>query len=331
MRYNAVALIVTLFSFEVKNMSTPRKNIDLDNAIKDYFSGFSFEDLARKYGLSGERIKARFVEAGVTLRTKAEVIALSAKKRRSFSPEEEASIIGAYQAGESCLSIADRLGTSRVPISAILKRGGVDIRGGSEANLLRMSRLSSEERRSLASAAHDAVRGKKRSFVAKVKNAIAKQTTLSGASVTEEMVICDLKSCLIHPIPQLAVGPYNCDLACHPVAVEIFGGQWHFSGRHLSRTHERIKYFGNAGWHVLMVVIDESRNNYRYGLDTGNYIVSYVNEARANPSAPREYRVIDCRGNTLAAGCCDDSEISIVPAFTGRRDPATGRYERVPR
>ncbi len=78
------------------------------------------------------------------------------------------------------------------------------------------------------------------------------------------------------------------------------------------------------------LVVCEGKPLYTYGLDTGNHLVSYIKESRANPSAPREYRVIDCRGNTLSAGRCDDDHISIKPSFANARNLASGRYERIP-
>jgi hypothetical protein len=239
-------------------------------------------------------------------------------------------LVREYRAGRSVLDLSRQLGVSRNVIDRRLIGAGEQLRTMSEANSVRMSKLSAVERAALAANAHDAIRGTKRSFESKVKNAIAKMASGAGMSEIEAMVSSDLKSCCIDTIPQLAIGPYNCDLAAFPVAVEVFGGNWHFSGRHLARTEERIRYLGDAGWHVLMLVVCEGKPRYTYGLDTGNYLVSYIKEARSNPSAPREYRVIDCRGNTLSAGRCDDDHISIKPAFANSRNTASGRYDRIP-
>lgn len=313
-------------------MPRPRKNIDPDYCVKEYLSGRSIQDIARQLKVSATRVKGELVDAGVGLRTRSEISAATMQQRKAITKNMEGAVVRDYAEGMSCLAVAKKYGVQRSAVAKTLSEHGVHVRNGSEASKLRMSKLSPGERSALASAAHDAIRGTKKSFATKVRNAIAKQAAQSGASWIEEMVCSDLKSCLIHPIPQLAIGPYNCDLACHPVAVEIFGGHWHFSGRHLSRAHERIKYLGNAGWHVLMLIVNESSTPaYRYTIKTGDYIVSYIQEARANPSSPREYRVVNCCGETLAAGRCNDDHISIIPAFTNRRNPTTGRYERVPR
>ncbi len=238
-------------------------------------------------------------------------------------------IVKEYGAGRSVLDLATELNVSRNVIDTRLMMAGVTKRTASEQMFIRASKMTPEQRSANAKAAHDAVRGTPKSFVAKVKNAIAKQASMSGMSDIEEMICSDLKERGIYPIPQLAIGPYNCDLACHPVAVEIFGGHWHFSGRHLARTEERIRYLGNAGWHVLMIVVNKRVPAYRFDIGTRNHIVAHINKARSNPSAPREYRVIDCRGKTLAAGRCDDSHISVVPAPYYSRDADGRRYKRV--
>jgi hypothetical protein len=113
-------------------------------------------------------------------------------------------------------------------------------------------------------------------------------------------------------IQQQAIGPYNCDLGAFPVAVEIFGGNWHFSGAHLARSEERTRYLLNAGWHVLMV---QATANHPIDAATADYIAVYVKEARRDLSVLREYRVIRGAGETIAGGSANDEHISIVPTL----------------
>lgn len=307
-------------------MPTKPIPLDLDYIVNQNRAGFTMNDIARELGVGGETIRRRLIKNGIK-----PIIHKTKKTHVTDAFADEA--VERYEKGESELSLANRFNTSRVAISGLLRRRGIKRRTASEQGLIRMANMTPEERSALASKAHDAIRGTKKSFSAKVKNALAKQASLSGANETEFFVASDLRNLGIHPIPQLAIGPYNCDLACHPVAVEIWGGHWHFTGRHIARTEERIRYLGNAGWHVLIIIIAErhSSRRYSYGADTGNYMASYINQASSDPSVRREYRMIDCRGETLAGGCCDDDDISVIPAFTSRRNPTTGRYERVPR
>ena len=238
-------------------------------------------------------------------------------------------LVREYRSGRSVLDLARECGVGRPTVTQRLVKAGVVIRSIGEQNLISFDRIGPERRAAMTKAAHDAVRGVPKNFEGLVKAAITKQRTLSSVSPLETRVMEDLRGRCIDPIPQLAVGPYNCDIACHPVAVEIFGGGWHLSGRHLARAEKRIRYLGDAGWHVLMLIVGINANPYIYRDDTCDYLVSYINEARRNPSARREYRMVDCRGETLAAGGCDDRDVSIKPAFRSRRDLSSGRYERV--
>ena len=129
------------------------------------------------------------------------------------------------------------------------------------------------------------------------------------------------------PTPQHAIGPYNCDLGAYPVAVEIFGGNWHWSGRHLLRSPERFRYILNAGWHILVLHITR---RCPVTIEIADYVAAYVDETRRDPARRREYRVVGRAGELLTAGSVDDDEITIIPTFTSGRD-SLGRYKRISR
>ena len=67
-----------------------------------------------------------------------------------------AEIVRRYQAGESVLALAKAIGVSRYSIQKRLEESGIRIRDGSEANILRMQRLSFDERRDLSKEARTA-------------------------------------------------------------------------------------------------------------------------------------------------------------------------------
>jgi hypothetical protein len=131
----------------------------------------------------------------------------------------------------------------------------------------------------------------------------------------------------IPTIAQQAIGPYNCDLGAYPVAVEVFGGGWHWYGDHVAIVPKRFRYILDAGWHILAVKIDAA---FPLTSVTADYIAAYIQQARSDPSSRREYRVIRGAGETLASGSADDDQISIVPTFTAGRN-VLGQYTRVPR
>jgi hypothetical protein len=62
-----------------------------------------------------------------------------------------------------------------------------------------------------------------------------------------------------------------------------------------------------------------------------DYVAAYIKQARSNPSAPREYRVIWGAGQFSTSGGLNDDNFSIEPPFTVTRDITTGRYYRIAR
>jgi len=132
----------------------------------------------------------------------------------------------------------------------------------------------------------------------------------------------------IETTPQLAIGPYNCDLAARPVAVEVFGGHWHWHGHHLARVEERFRHLMDAGWNILVIPVNFSSP---LTAAVADYAASYIKATRRDPPAICEYRVVWRAGEFATSGCADDDEISIEPPFRSARDPATGRYKTVAR
>jgi hypothetical protein len=247
--------------------------------------------------------------------------------KRVSVPDEE--IIRRYKSGESENALAKAYGVNRWVIRLRLIETDTPIRGRHAAEKLKWSRMSAGKRKAQVAAAHKATRGRIPTEEERCKGAQTRQEHQAHVSQTEMELGAMLAARGIRAIPQLAIGRYNCDLGASPVAVEIFGGEWHWCGSHMRRTPERLRYILNAGWHVLMVKIEARRRPLTEA--TADYVAAYIKKMRRKPSARREYRVIRGAGELLAAGGVDDDEISIVSAFASGRDPANGRYKRVPR
>lgn len=247
------------------------------------------------------------------------------RKRIALNADD---IVREYLAGVSEKKLADRFNVSRTAIRRRLIESGVNPRGRSEAELVKWSQMSARKRKAQTDAAHDAVRGKPVAMEVKIKQAIGKQRTLPNVSPIETLLADMLKARGIATIPQQAIGPYNCDLGAYPVAVEIFGGEWHWSGRHLLRTPERFRYILNAGWHILVVKVTPRRDPLTEA--TADYVAAFIETVSRDPSLIREYRVIRGAGEVIAAGSADDDNISIVPSFTRGRN-SKGQYCAVPR
>jgi hypothetical protein len=234
-----------------------------------------------------------------------------------------------YRSGMSVNQISRHFGVARLAVNRVLRENGITPRGQSEAETLKWGRMGKHARMRQTKAAHDAVRGKPRPIHAKIKLAesvAANPVRNIGRGERELQRMLETRGLIV--TPQQAVGPYNCDIGIFPVAVEVFGGHWHWSGRHLARTEERFRHFFNAGWSLFVVRISKTEPLIQR---TADEIVSYFETVSGNPSRVREYRVIGGTGKFIAGGCATDDKISLEPATTNSRDPATGRYKSVPR
>lgn len=155
-----------------------------------------------------------------------------------------------YHRGESVLYMSKELGVCRGAITKRLSQIGLKVRSGSEANLIRMAKLSKAERLALASAAHAAVRGRPQSHADLCKRAISREQSARVASKYEMRIMSWLRDAGIQFTPQKAIGPYNVDIAISEscIAVEVFGGNWHATGLHAARYRERTDYLLSCGW-----------------------------------------------------------------------------------
>jgi hypothetical protein len=238
-------------------------------------------------------------------------------------------IVDNYLSGASENALAKELGVSRNVIRKRLLDNGIEPRTQSQAESLKWSQMTALQRKLQIQSAHLAARGPQsfehRCSIARSVQKSAKQSPL------EVVVQKDLEPRLLRPdliVPQKAIGPYNCDLGVRPVAVEIFGGHWHWYGKHLARTEKRIRYICNQSWALLMLVIN-ARSPWTPNF--ADYAANFIEEARRNPSMLGGYWVVWRAGKFVTSGRGDDDKISIKPPFRGSRDLRTGRYKTVSR
>ncbi len=291
-----------------------RLDINTNDVVALYRAGHSAAQIEKLLSVSKTLIYARLRSAGI-----------DAPGRRH--PLDVAAIKRLYLAGESVKALAARFKVSRPAIDRRLREQGVDLRNRSASMYVRMARATPEQRAAWAEAAHDAVRGKP----AKGHEKRAKTYEHRGfcnSSPQELRLIELLKAAGVEVTPQKAIGYYNCDIAIPGVAVEIFGGNWHGSGRRARRQIERTRFILNSGWDLL-VILSDARSPVTPA--TADYIVAYAQERRANQAARREYRVIRCTGELVASGCADTENIAFIGPTTITRDKATGRYKSIPR
>lgn len=294
--------------------------LNIDDIIKDYtINRLTIKKIATKNGVSTETISKTIKEKGIKITNN------YIRPLKTYKADLVKKIVQLHYDGISVLQISKQCDIARPTVVTIIKREGITIRNGSEANIIRMRKLSPEQKSKLTEKAHEAIRGTKKTFEAKVKNAITKQK-LGTMSEYEEVIYRGLLNAGLNPIPQLAVGIYNCDIAVYPVAVEIWGGGWHFSGRHAARFPERVKYFGNAGWSKLIIVIT---NHYPITDETMPNIIANIKQMSMDKPINGEYRMIFSNGDIISSGSCDSDDITTKPSFAHGRDKVTGRYKRI--
>lgn len=169
----------------------------------------------------------------------------------------DAEIVRRHSAGESVNSLAKQYGVSRPTIERRLRAAGVSPRSVIEANRLLASQRTPEEHARNAEAAHAAVRGMKRTEAEMLLRAQVRERSQAWkedhTSALELQFGRWLDEREVRYIQQKAIGPYNVDFACGPVAVEINGGAWHGYGEHRERAPERYRHILTAGWNLAIV------------------------------------------------------------------------------
>lgn len=301
---------------EVINVSRKLLDAKRDYLISEHRSGRTAVELARQLGVTSKV-----------------VIRVLGKEYRAIGrpanlPAEN--VVTSYKAGESENSIALRYNVSRRAVERVLLLAGIHRRSQSEAEIIRWAAMDIPARRLQVAAANKAARGRVCSYKELCLKAAVKQTTPKLYSSYDELLLSNmLKIRGIDCIPQLAIGPYNCDLAAFPITVEIWGGHWHYSGRHLARTDKRFRYILNAGWSIL--VVNVVKPNFPLTTAVADYVAAYINKIRLEPPMVCEYRVIWGAGKFTTAGSANDHKIAVIPPFTMRRNSATGKYETIPR
>lgn len=243
----------------------------------------------------------------------------STKRTNSlYIPLPMGEIIPRYLAGESTVELGKAFGVSRDLIRKRLIEFSVPLRGPADANRLMMTNRTPEENARNTEAAHIAARGRKHSIEERSKMAQSREANPSNIGPNEILLFSMLSARGTDVIPQKAVGPYNCDLAAFPVAVEVWGGYFHYFGSHIARTPKRCRYFFDQGWTILIVHMGRTlRAISERGAD---YIAAYIQQARSDPSFRREYRMIWGTGEFIACGSSDDDKLAIEETLRRSKD-----------
>lgn len=238
-------------------------------------------------------------------------------------------IVAAYDDGIGVRGIAKQYNVSPRPIERIILESGRKLRNRSEQQFARMKRATPSERKALAAAAHAAKRGRPNTQAAQFKMAASRCRKIRPLEIK-------VKQCLeqagINCEQQFPIGKYNCDLLCivgqRRIAVEVWGGSWHFYGAHRARFPERTEYILSSGCSIVFLAI---MNKFVWNGRAAENLITHLDALSRLPSGKCQYRMIWGDSQYATIGGLDDIEKALVTPTVNRRNPATGCYERVSR
>lgn len=239
--------------------------------IAFYQAGNSVEQTCAKFGCTSRVVQRIFEQNGV--------------KARFRYPDKYAEIVSLYQEGVSELEVSLRLKVSRGVVSTALRQAGVQRRSRSEANVLRLQRMTAEERRALTAACHTPE--------SLEKCAVSSQFVQQRIGFGEAAIREALEKAGLQPAPQTPIGPYNLDLFCLPVAVEVNGCVNH--PLYQARIRKRTKYLLERGFwvvYVCMVQRFSTGRGIRFDPSVADKLVEFVEFSRRHPSSPGKHWVI---------------------------------------
>lgn len=195
-----------------------------------------------------------------------------------------------YVAGMSELAVSKKYGVDRCVINRELTKRGIKRRTGSEANYIRLGKMSAEERQALVAPAHEARRGTHDRHEVLVKKAIMKESKSCFFGPGEDELYDLLRSAGLEPVRQKAADIYNIDLViAGSVAVELTLGTTKYAG---GNTYEakRIKKIIECGYTVVTV----SAKDIECFSFCSYKIVSDLQRICSDPSSGCKYWMIRC-------------------------------------
>lgn len=177
-------------------------------------------------------------------------------------------------------------------------------------------------------AAHDAVRGTKRTIEELEKRALGKEKTPPQMSRWESWFAEWLTSQKIEFTFNKAFGKYNIDFAIgNSIAVELYGGAFHSGGRAAARLNDRMTYLLNRGWNVYIIwCLSQEEAVFSGCLDD---FLTFLKHTSRDETFRGKYRVIWSDGDPVSFGGYESDYRSVV--FPARmRHNALSKY-RSPR
>lgn len=257
-------------------MPSKAPDSNVEDAVHAYLEGANVVAAARSHHIGSARLSGELKKRGL-MRPVGHGHAKATASRLAAYGINSAEVAALYRAGVSEKALAEKYGTSRQVIAARLRSEGVERRGRSAAQQLRIDSMTDAEIGLL-------VRNMHLAFEA------------DGEDVLDAM----LRDRGLDPVPQLPTGRYNIDRAVLPVAMEVHARRQD----PLDRAHrggyerKRIHNLTDWGWHVHYIwtpggVISDA---------AADDAVTFYERVKGAPAAPGEYRVVRGSGELVAAG-----------------------------
>lgn len=256
--------------------------------VELYTSGMAPGDIVKEVGVTSKNVIYRALKrCGV--------------KPRGNRLGAPSGIVERYESGTSVLELANIYSVSRPTVTRWLTEAGCELRGRSEAGLVRASKMTPEERARQAEAAHDASRGSHLSIETKLKHSrtVELNASIDRASKGERIITEKFISLGYDVTLQKSVHIYNLDVAVgNRFAVEVLGGNFHSMRSRREKETERLEYLISSGWRLVylwdtkVVPITDA---------AADKCVSILKMTSIDPSPDGEYWVVRGDGKVTTA------------------------------
>lgn len=256
--------------------------------------GFTYAKLAEHFGVTQNTIKRAMMDYGL----------LKKPPQRKFLDvppgyvearvEEFGKFLELHNQGFTYKEIAQSCGRSSSYVTRLFNLNGY--------------RCSTEYK---TKAAHDAVRGTKRSLEDLEKRALGVERKPPKMSRWESFFADWLISQNISFVYSKAFGKYNIDFAIgDSIAVELYGGAFHSDGRAASRLNDRMLYLLNRGWNVYIIwCLSKEKRIFPGCL---NDFLTFTKHSSRDKTFRGKYRVIWSDGDPISMGGLEDDYRSVV-------------------
>lgn len=277
-----------------------RFNLDRDRVIQMHKSGLTYKEIGDRLNVSASLISKRFKEWGC-------------QPGLTSTEVDVDKVVRLYTSGMSENAVAKEMGVSRNVIRHRLKNRGVHIRSQSEAESLKWSQMSDEERANQVAAANEKTRNMPKEFFIKnaIKQAKTKEKTLSKVGDLEMIFKERFEEKGFKVIPQKAVYVYNIDLAIRNTAIEIHVTS---SFPHNTATYrKRIVELLKRDWNVIYIRV-RSKLSIQRATDKVSAMIDLI---ESNKPPVCQYGMVRGTGKLETTGSLNGDNLTVVDASDG--------------